>query len=116
MLGLRFWGAKCKAQTLARPRQAARSPSLHPPLLTPDFSCFASLSDPYLLLLCVSPPPTAAGWCGGERECERAAGRAMGLLTLHLQDLVAEVGLDVVGAVGRQNQPQAAEGESRQAV
>lgn len=40
----------------------------------------------------------------------------MGLLTLHLQDLVAEVGLDVVGAVGRQNQPQAAEGESRQAV
>lgn len=43
-------------------------------------------------------------------------GESRGLLTLHLQDLVAEVGLDVVGAVRRQNQPQAAERESRQAV
>lgn len=33
------------------------------------------------------------------------ARESQGLLTLHLQDLVAEVGLDVVGTVGRQNQP-----------
>lgn len=45
----------------------------------------------------------------GGRESQR-------LLTLHLQDLVAEVGLDVVGAVWRQNQPQAAERESREVV
>lgn len=41
---------------------------------------------------------------------------SQGLLTLHLQDLVTEVGLDVVGTVGRQNQPQAVERESRHLV
>lgn len=39
--------------------------------------------------------------CGGDTE-------GKGLLTLHLQDLVTEVGLDVVGAVGGQDQSQAA--------
>lgn len=47
----------------------------------------------------------------GQRVCGGARG-GQGLLTLHLQDLVAEVGLDVVGAVGRQDQPQAAEGKA----
>lgn len=66
-------------------------------------------------LLCVSPL-NSHGLAWGEGECKRVAGRARGLLTLHLQDLVAEVGLDVVGAVGRQNQPQAVERESRHLV
>jgi len=66
-------------------------------------------------LLRVSPPDSR-GPAWGRAGVREGGGESQGLLTLHLQDLVTEVGLDVVGAVGRQNQPQAAEGDSRQPV
>lgn len=54
-------------------------------------------------------PPEAgyAAWgrpgCGAEAGCRAQAGA--GPLTLDLQDLVAEVGLEVEGAVGREHKP-----------
>ena len=54
-------------------------------------------------------PPDSRFWgVGRGRGCAGGHGEGKGLLTLHLQDLVTEVGLDVVGAVGGQDQPQAA--------